>query len=603
MPDGPADPSHWRNVALDALGRHLRDDRDAHPLEAGDLDRYPNRGLTHGWRLPPRNGQGPAVRLDVLVDGGFPYTPVRVAIGEGPGPLDWPHIERDGVLCVLPGEATISPRDPVGVAADILTEAQGLIEKCKVGAIDDDFRDEFLSYWALAADEGAPPFTSLVAPNGPSRQLVIWRGDKVRVCADDRATLEQWLTWWGVEKPKKGYTFQQGVLLRLPQPLVPSEYPRTAADLDGLARNLGSDAAALLEERAAADVPKFEVLIGAPTAHGACFAGLLVSRPKDGEMHQGFRPGRVPRGVHVRRYLSAGNRVVRCTVGRADHDWIHGRDQDPRQARLKQARVMVLGCGAIGAGGARLLAQSGVGHLTLVDHQLLDWPNISRHALGARSALEPKAAALAETLRRDFPHLGEIEGRVFTFGLGATGLMDELRTFDVIIGATGEWSADALLNEVQQSREGVPPIVYAWMEPHAAAGHTVLVRRTGDGGCLHCGFDDRGRPTRTVTEWPEGEDLRQEPACGAVFTPYGAVELTWTQALVAELVVDVLLDRANGSAHRIWVGRRELVEAQGGKWSASWCETACDPGNGGFTLRQVWPASPSCPICKKAEAA
>ena len=96
------------------------------------------------------------------------------------------------------------------------------------------------------------------------------------------------------------------------------------------------------------------------------------------------------------------------SVERADHAWVHGRDHDPRQERLRSARVGIVGCGSIGSPLSRLLAQAGVANFTLIDGQPLDWPNIGRHALGAGAIRRNKAVALAEMLEQDFPHLGEI---------------------------------------------------------------------------------------------------------------------------------------------------------------------------------------------------
>ena len=600
MPDVVADPAAWRQAALDGLGRYLCDQHGATPLSPFELTRYRDRGATHGWRLPdPKSG--PAA-LDMLIDGDFPYSAARVALPEGPGPLEWPHVESDGALCVLPGQATISARDPAAVAKCVLDDALALIADCRDGFISDDFRDEFLSYWIIATDEDARPFVSLIAPNGPSREVLVWRGETVCICADDRATLDGWLTRWGAKKPKRGFTFSRALLIWLPRPMVPAEYPRTASDVRSLVGNCEPDAVALLEECTAADPKSFDVIVGAPTTHGACFAAVTLRRPDDKEIVRGFRPGRVPKAVLIDRYLGA-NKITRNNVHRADHGWVHGRDQDSRQTNLKEARVLVLGCGAIGSGVARLLAQSGVGNLTLVDHQLLDWPNVSRHILGARAVHKNKAKAMAEVLRHDFPHLAGIEGRRVKFGLTATSLIDELPTFDLVIAATGEWGVDVLFNDLHQSCPGVPPVIYAWLEAQATAAHGLFIPQAADCACLRCGFDDLGVPSLSVTSWPDGRPMLQEPACGAVFSPFGAVELLWAHALIAEFVLDALTQRIVSSICRTWIGRRETVENAGGRWNPAWCDLIGNPGQGGVVVRRDWPRSSDCPVCNRVVAA
>lgn len=599
MPDAAADPAAWRQAALDGLGQYLCNQHGARPLSSSELSRYRGRGATHGWRLPGPD-TGPAA-LDIVVDGSFPYSAPRVALPEGPGPLEWPHVENDGALCVLPGQATISTRDPAAVAKCVLDDALALIRDCRSGGVADDFRNEFLSYWTIAVDDATRPFISLIAPRGPSRQIVAWYGDSIRACADDRATLDGWLARWGVKKPRKGFAFHQGVLVWLPQPMLPDEYPDTAAGVRSLVGTQAPEALTLVEECAASDPVNLDVIVGAPTAHGACFAAVTLHRPDDKEIERGFRPGRVPRAVLIDRYLGV-NKAMRSNVHRADHSWVHGRDQDRRQASLKDARVLLLGCGAVGSGVARLLAQSGVGHLTLIDHQPLDWPNISRHALGAPAVLKNKAIALADALQRDFPHLPEIEGRQIAFGLMATSLIDELPTFDIVISATGEWSVDALLNDLQRSRADMPPVVYAWLEAQATAAHGLYIPHAADGPCLCCGFNKLGIPSLPVTSWPNGEPFLQEPACGAVFSPFGAVELMWAHALIGKLVLNILLGNISSAICHTWVGCRETIEEAGGHWNPVWCEAIGNPGQGGIVVRRAWTRSPDCPVCNRAVA-
>jgi len=600
MPDGVVDPMQWRQTALESLERYLCGQCGGRGLTPAELKRYEGRGVTHGWRLPGGDEVQPAT--DVLVDGDFPYSAGRIALPDGPKPLEWPHLESDGALCVLPGQSTISTRDPVGVAKAVLSDAQELIEACRDRSNADDFRDEFLSYWTMAVDDKARPFISLIAPTGPSREIVIWRGTTTTVCADDRATLNGWLTRGGTTKPKAGFSFDRGLLIWLPQPMTPDDYPRTAGDVLKLAKDQAPEAVAMLEACVIEGAPKTEVIICAPTEHGACFAGLTLTRPAEKELSHGFRPGHMPRTIEVKRCLGA-NKVERGIVHRADHDWVHGRGHDPHQADLKKDRILLLGCGAVGAGVARLLAQSGVSYLTLVDHQLVDWPNISRHALGAAAIHKNKATALADTLRRDFPHLLGIEGRGLKFGLEATSLIDELPTFDLVISAAGDWGADALLNDLQQSNPPMPPVIYAWLEPQATAAHAVYIPKGAEQPCLRCGFDDVGTPRLPVTKWPNGEPFLQEPACGAVFSPFGAAELTWAHALTAELALDVLIGKDTAATDRVWIGRRETVEAAGGQWNTAWCETIGNPGSGGMVISRDWLASEHCPIHRRASAA
>jgi adenylyltransferase/sulfurtransferase len=72
------------------------------------------------------------------------------------------------------------------------------------------------------------------------------------------------------------------------------------------------------------------------------------------------------------------------------------------QKRLAQARVAIVGCGALGSAQAELLARAGVGFLRLIDRDFIEWSNLQRQSLYDESDAEaalPKAAAAAARLR------------------------------------------------------------------------------------------------------------------------------------------------------------------------------------------------------------
>ena len=231
-----------------------------------------------------------------------------------------------------------------------------------------------------------------------------------------------------------------------------------------LAWDRSPEAAAVLEELAASNADAIDVLLGAPTVNGACFAAVTVRPPtlvrgsgrKRDPLGAGFRPGHIPQDLFVNRYLSATAKVTKSTVQRADHSWIHGRDQDSRQERLRTRRVAVLGCGSVGGPLARLLAQSGVGSLLLVDCGRMDWPNVGRHALGATSVNCNKAQALANELERSYPHLRDVSWRDDRVGPAAKDLVEELVSCDLIVSTMGNWGAGELSERYSTGAEQFP---------------------------------------------------------------------------------------------------------------------------------------------------
>ena len=65
-------------------------------------------------------------------------------------------------------------------------------------------------------------------------------------------------------------------------------------------------------------------------------------------------------------------------------------------AKLENATVMVLGLGGVGSSCAEALARGGVGHLVLVDRDVVAPSNINRQALAFQSTIgRPKTEVMA----------------------------------------------------------------------------------------------------------------------------------------------------------------------------------------------------------------
>ena len=116
-------------VASKQMDDYILDLPEAGQLSPRIISRYQNRDFTGGWSVPVIFSDGICRELHVLTDGDFPYTPPRIAISDKPGILSWPHLEKDGLLCILPPDSAVSNQDPCKVTAYVLGEACHLIEK------------------------------------------------------------------------------------------------------------------------------------------------------------------------------------------------------------------------------------------------------------------------------------------------------------------------------------------------------------------------------------------------------------------------------------------------------------------------------------------
>ncbi len=74
------------------------------------------------------------------------------------------------------------------------------------------------------------------------------------------------------------------------------------------------------------------------------------------------------------------------------------------QTRFLQAHALVIGAGGLGSPAAMYLASSGVGHLTLVDHDTVDLTNLQRQIVHRQDSVgTPKVVSAARTLHNINP--------------------------------------------------------------------------------------------------------------------------------------------------------------------------------------------------------
>lgn len=563
-------------------------------IEALSIDQlkasYPLRGLAAGWRLRVDFHDGER-RLDLLLPVGFPWQPPRVALVDAPPFLTWPHVEKDNVLCLAPNNLEIDPDAPAAAAAYVLGEAETMVNDLASGKCDSDFSDEFLSYWDWAASPGAR-IISLLRAEAPSRPVVLWRSKQFYLVSETVEDLRNWLTnCFG--KPPADFETVTAALAWLGNAPTPHDYPNTGSSLRSLLAEREPKAAELLNDLVCGNPDRAIVILGFTTTNGPALAGVIVSAPgkeKYGArdpIAKGFRPGKVPDTIMVTRYLGQ-QPVTRRQIERADADWVHGRGQDARARRLGSMNVVLVGCGSLGAPLAISLAQSGVGRMTFVDPEPLAWANIGRHPLGASHVDKEKARGLAEKLRADFPH-AQFDYKAVNIDTFVRENPEVLAKADLIISATGSWAADSRLDAWHASVEHNVPVLYTWMEAHAMAGHALVL--AGKGSTLRSGFDGAGLPNFRATDWPKGTQVRQEPACGAVYQPYGPVELGFISSLAAELALDALLGDAQAPLYRLWIGATKRLHAIGGIWTPSWQADPQFREEGGCITERAWVTS------------
>jgi molybdopterin-synthase adenylyltransferase len=129
------------------------------------------------------------------------------------------------------------------------------------------------------------------------------------------------------------------------------------------------------------------------------------------------------------------------------------------QQKLGRAHVAIVGCGAMGASSASLLARAGIGTLTLIDRDFVEPSNLQRQILydeaDARESL-PKAEAARRHISR---FNSNVAVHAYIADLVPGNAAELLADADIILDATDNFETRYLVNDfaVQQAK----PWIYA----------------------------------------------------------------------------------------------------------------------------------------------
>jgi len=558
-----------------------------------DLECYGNLFKT-GWSIPFLF-EDESIHLRLLIPESFPFAPPRIGIWPKRDILSWPHLEECGLLCLLSNNQGVSPERPGDVVVYLLVEAIKLVKE-NLKEIDiTSFRDEFISYWAKWA-KGGHRIVSLMPPDSVSKVVLAIDYKNFTIVSNESDLLCNWCE--AVFKRK----FESKSIYKMPyiwleQFPIPSEYPTTVSKLNTIIKQSEAVGSVLDEFMVRQTIVRpVKILFGSSDSNGSAFGGLNISHVKkfDRSSQVGQWKGRrkaIPIHSKITTQIE-GIRVVRC-----DPEWIHGRDQNMHIRDLQTRRVLILGVGSLGSGVAQLLSKSGVGQITLIDPDFIASENVGRHELGIQALWDEngaslyKATALANQLTAQFPH-----AKIFGVSKNWQNLkIEDLFGADLVVSTIGEWSAEAQLNNLISKYPDPPPIVFGWTEPHAVAGHGVLIMPHE--GCLRCIVNEMGIPKTPVAEIPIENVLRPIPACGGHFQPYGAVELSYIQSLVAELCLSVLIGDIETSQIYSWIGSETLLKSVSANWNQDWIQLNGDPGGGSKIQKSAFIRDPHCFCC------
>ncbi len=155
------------------------------------------------------------------------------------------------------------------------------------------------------------------------------------------------------------------------------------------------------------------------------------------------------------------------------------------QRRIRAARVAIVGCGALGSVQAEALARAGVGHLRLIDRDIVELGNLQRQFLfdesDAREAA-PKAAAAARRLAQIN---SDVALEPVVADLTPSNAAELLENLDLILDGTDNFETRYLINDAAV-RHSVP-----WIYGAAVGSYGLkLAILPGSTACFRCVYPD-----------------------------------------------------------------------------------------------------------------
>jgi molybdopterin/thiamine biosynthesis adenylyltransferase len=514
--------------------------------------RFPDRSnLTAAWRVSDIIAESPN-DLILAVDSDFPWSLPFISLPEPVNGISYPHIEGDGYICTVPSSAVYELPVSLPHFEALVADAEMVLAHGRAQENDNDFYAEAHSYWSLVVPQSG---TVLLLHRPPTGHDIWWAA----ACGANIITgpTAASLADWAKKSTQKISSAEPTLVLRLSAPLHPSDYPLTPRDLIQLVEDNGAGEllrSAVVRWRYRAPL---RVLICFEHSGKSVYLGAELPAPRTVYMPGAKEPG-VPGFRPASKSATARLRALRQIPSRFGHwraipiyrEFLLERTSGESAKPLACCHVVIAGCGALGGQLAVHLAQAGIGKLTLLDSDVLDWRNVGRHVLDGTFVGCNKATALKDAILRRFPD-ADVDAHAKSWEGYFRTAPDVLDGADLIVSTTAEPASNLHLDSLAKDLR-IAPVIFAWMEPFAACAHAVF--RYPNGAGLSEITDSCGLLLEPVVDRESMPPLPQEPSCGAFYQPYSAISALCAVSVVAELVVDALTGRATASTLRTWVG-------------------------------------------------
>lgn len=155
------------------------------------------------------------------------------------------------------------------------------------------------------------------------------------------------------------------------------------------------------------------------------------------------------------------------------------------QERLHASRVLVVGCGALGAAHAEMLSRAGVGKLRIVDRDFVEFTNLQRQTLFSESDAADRLPKAIAAKKRISKINSEIDVEAIVADVNNSNVESLIAGCDIILDGTDNFQVRYLVNDacVKHAKP--------WIYGAAVSSYgTTMTIRPGETPCLRCIFEE-----------------------------------------------------------------------------------------------------------------
>jgi molybdopterin-synthase adenylyltransferase len=215
------------------------------------------------------------------------------------------------------------------------------------------------------------------------------------------------------------------------------------------------------------------------------------------------------------------------------------------QERLLGSRVLLVGCGALGASHAEMLARAGVGHLRIVDRDFVEFTNLQRQTLFKESDAAGRLPKAIAAKARIAEINSEIDVDAIVTDVNYSNVESLIDDCDLVLDGTDNFQIRYLLNDacIKHGK--------TWIYGAAVSSYgTTMTIIPGETPCLRCIFD-------------EMPDAGSSPTCdtaGVIMPIIATVAATQVSETLKILVGDTLSLHGSLMQFDLWANDRQRIK-------------------------------------------